>query len=243
LTPASGFDFSTNHSPNSTMSFEMMETGCKAIDERIGGFRRGAIILVLGPPMGGKRSICRNFITRGLRLGEGCIVSCTNMTAEQEHEEFKRILGSDADKFLNEGRLAYIDLFSAAIGAPLEEKQYIKRIPSASDLTSYNVALRELLSSMRRRELEVRLLFDSVSTLLLYNPFQTVSRFLHVLFGKLRAMRVTGLFLLEEEAHERSVVATVMGMCNGVLRVKSEDGKRLIKYESERARIDWITCD
>jgi len=27
------------------------------------------------------------------------------------------------------------------------------------------------------------------------------------------------------------------------LRVKSEDGKRLIKYESETTRIDWITCD
>ena len=123
------------------------------------------------------------------------------------------------------------------------QKQHIKRIPSASDLTSYNVALRELLLSMRRKELKVRLLFDSVSTLLLYNPFQMVSRFLHILFGKLRAMNVTSLFLLDEEAHEKSVVATVMGMCNGILRVKSEDGKRLIKYESETTRIDWITCD
>ena len=89
----------------------------------------------------------------------------------------------------------------------------------------------------------MRLLFDSVSTLLLYNPFQTVSRFLHILFGKLRAMKVTSLFLLEEEAHERSVVVTIMGMCNGVLRVKSEDGKRLIKYESETSRMNWVTCD
>jgi len=63
------------------------------------------------------------------------------------------------------------------------------------------------------------------------------------LFGKLRAMNVTSLFLLDEEAHEKSVVATIMGMCNGVLRVRSEDGKRLIKYESERTRIEWITCD
>jgi len=225
------------------VSFERVETGCRVIDEKIGGFRRGAIILVLGPPMGGKRDVCRNFIARGLKLGEGCIVSCTNATAEQEHEEFKRILGSDIDKFLEEGRLAYIDLFSSTIGLPLEEKQYIKRIPSASDLTSYNVALRELLSLMQRKRLKMRLLFDSISTLLLYNPFQTVSRFLHILFGKLRAMNVTSLFLLEEEAHERSVMVTIMGMCNGVLRIKYEDGKRLIKYESETARIDWTTYD
>ena len=243
MTLGVGSDSSTNHPSNSTTPFEMIETGCEAIDERIGGFRRGAIILVLGPPIGGKRSICRNFIIRGLKLGEGCIVSCTNKTAEQEHEEFRRILGSDADRLLNEGRLAYIDLFSAAIGLPLEEKQYIKRVPSPSDLTSYNVALRELLLSMRRRELKMRLVFDSVSTLLLYNPFQMVSRFLHILFGRLRAMNVTSLFLLDEEAHEKSVVATVIGMCNGVLRVKSEDGKRLIKYESETARIDWVACD
>lgn len=243
MTSAAGSDFLTNNPSNSTMSFERIETGCKVIDEKVGGFRRGAIILVLGPPMGGKRDICRNFIARGLRLGDGCIVSCTNATAEQEHEEFKRILGSDADKFLSEGRLAYIDLFSATIGLPLEEKQYIKRIPSASDLTSYNVALRELLLSMQRKELKMRLVFDSVSTLLLYNPFQTVSRFLHILFGKLRAMKVTSLFLLEEEAHERKVVVTIMGMCNGVLKVKSENEKRLIKYESEVSQTNWITCD
>ena len=56
-------------------------------------------------------------------------------------------------------------------------------------------------------------------------------------------MKVTSLFLLEEEAHERSVVVTIMGMCNGVLRIKSENGKRLIKYESEVSQTNWITCD
>jgi len=97
------------------VSFERVETGCRVIDEKVGGFRRGAIILVLGPPMGGKRNVCRNFIARGLRLGDGCIVSCTNATAEQEHEEFKRITVIDAEKGIEDETVIRFSLNSPTI--------------------------------------------------------------------------------------------------------------------------------
>jgi len=221
---------------------EVVGTGCRALDEELGGFRRGAIILLLGPPLSGKKAFSRRFIVEGLRRGEGCIVCCSNSTAEDEKENIERIYGDSVDELMEEGRLVFIDLFSTTIGLPIKEAKGVKRIPSISDLASYNVALREVLANMQRKELPIRLSFDSLSTLLMYNPPQTVSRFLHILFGRLRSMKVTSLFLLEE-AHEKNVIAMIMGFCDAVLWVKIEDSKTLVKFESENRRLDWTPCD
>lgn len=221
---------------------ERVPTGCKALDERIGGIKRGGIFLILGPPLGGKKLFSRNFIVKGLEEGEGCILSSTNSTAEEEHETLKSILGENVEKFIKDGKLIYIDLYSRAIGIQAGEKPYIKRISGMADLASYNVALREVLAKMHGREIGVRLVFDTVSTLLLYNPFPTVSRFLHVLFGRLKALKVTSLFLLEEEAHDKGQVTTLIGMCDGTLTVKLEDNKKTVKYESEGISLEEIEC-
>lgn len=225
------------------MSSERAPSGCLLLDEKIGGLKRGSVLLLLGPPLGGKKLFARKFIARGLELGEGCIVSVTNNTAEKEYENLKALMGEKADRFLKDGTLVYIDLYSRVIGIPAEEKPYFKRIPSVVDLASYNVALREVLSKMVLKEVQMRLVFDSISTLLLYNPFQTVSRFLHVLFGKLKAMNVVGLFLLEEEAHDKSQVTALLGMCDGVITVKMKNGGKLVKYEAEGVSLEWIECD
>jgi len=55
-------------------------------------------------------------------------------------------------------------------------------------------------------------------------------------------MKVTSLFLLEE-AHEKNVIAMIMGFCDAVLWVKIEDSKTLVKFESENRRLDWTPCD
>ena len=177
-----------------------------------------------------------------MRGGEGCVVCCTNSTADDERRGLEEVYGGGVSEFMEEGRLVFIDLFSATMGLTLEEEKGVKTIPSLSDLASYNVALREVLAGMQRRELQIRLSFDSLSTLLMYNPPQTVSRFLHILFGRLRSMRVTSLFLLEE-AHDANVISMIMGLCDSVVRIKTEDSKTLIKLESEGRRLDWISCE
>ena len=225
------------------MSLEKASSGCPLLDEKIGGLKRGGVFLLLGPPLGGKKLFARKFVAKGLELGEGCIVSITNNTAEKEYENLKTLIGEKVSRFLNDGTLVYIDLYSRVIGIPVEEKPYFRRIPSIVDLASYNVALREVLSKMTLKEIQIRLVFDSISTLLLYNPFQTVSRFLHVLFGKLKSMNTVSLFLLEEEAHDKSQIATILGMCDGVISVKVKNGGRLVKYEAEGVSLEGIECD
>ena len=224
------------------MHLETERTGCRSLDEKLGGFRRGEIVLLLGPPLSGKKTFSRRFIAEGLRGGEGCVVCCANSTADEERRSLEEVYGGSVAEFMEDGRLVFIDLFSATIGLPLEEGRGVKAVSSLSDLASYNVALREVLAGMQRRELHIRLSFDSLSTLLMYNPPQTVSRFLHILFGRLRSMRVTSLFLLEE-AHDANVISMIMGLCDSVVRIKTENSKTLIKLESEGRRLDWTSCE
>jgi len=217
-----------------------VKTGYEPLDEKLsGGFDRGANILLFGPPIAGKRVFARMFILTGLKSGEACIMSCTNSTAEEESRTFRR-LGVDIGEFEEKGLLVYLDFHSRLIGASVTDKPFIRRIPSIIDLASFNVALREVLTEFHRKGLPIRLVFDSISTVMLYNPFQTVSRFLHVTLGRLKSLGSTSLLLLDEGAHSPSDIVTIKGMVDAVVTIKTRNGSRYLKYESEIHNVDWM---
>ena len=224
------------------MSADKARTGCEPLDSKLtGGVLRGENILLMGPPLAGKRYFSRLFLYTGLQDGEAAILCCTNNTAEGEREAMAK-MGLDVSKFEEEGRIAYLDFYTRILGAPLKDKANIRRLPSVMDLASFNLALREFTASFLAKELHIRLVFDSVSTLLIYNPFGMVSRFLHLVFGRLKMYKATSLFLLEEGSHSQSEVNTIVSMVDAVIRVRHDEdvNERLIRYESERVTTDWM---
>jgi len=221
-------------------STERAKTSFQPLDEKLGGgLCRGCNFLVVGSPLSGKRIFSRRFLCSGLVNGEACVLTCTRSPAEEEHNQL-RDMGLDVAEFEEKGTLYYLDFYTRTTGLEYEEKPYVKRIPSIMDLTGYNVAIRDLITKFWRKEVPMRMVFDSLSTLLLYNKFNAVARFLHALLGRLRVVKATSLFLLEEGAHPNEEVTTLMAMMNGVIEMKVEGEKRFVRYKSERERTDWI---
>ena len=202
-------------------------------------FQRGNNILVLGPPLSGKKTFSKRFIFDGLTKGEAGIFTCTNNTAEEESEDFFK-LGFNVKSFEEKNLLVYVDFCSRNVGLKCEDTSNVRRLTSMMDLTGYNVAVRDFVVKFWKEGKPVRLVFDSVSTLLLYNELKTVVRFFHVLFGKLRNAGAIGLFLVEEGIHSTEVLTTLTSMVNAFIEIKTENEKNYVKIRAESLNFGWF---
>ena len=223
------------------MSSEKLLVGFRLLDERPESIiRRGSVILASGPPLSGKRIFAKRFAYAGLQSGECCIFTCTNNPAEEERREFAEY-GMDVSEFESAGTMAYIDFYSRGAGIKCDETELIKRVASLMDLTGYNVALRDLLTKFWRMEKPIRIVFDSLSTLLLYNDARTVTRFLHMMLGKLRSVNATSLLVLEEGAHPPEILTIIKSMANALIEFKEDErGAQYLRVRSESAFLDWM---
>ncbi|RLG42742.1 MAG: hypothetical protein DRO05_00220 [Thermoproteota archaeon] len=222
---------------------DRVATGFSSLDEAIGGgLPRGFNVLLVGPPISSKEIFSKKFTYTGILQGDACIFTTTNRTAEEQEREFSE-LNMSIDEAKRDGRIVFIDMFSRTIGLETEELPYIRRASSIMDLSGYNVIVRDLLKEFWMRHKPVRFVFDTLTTLFTYNKPETVSRFLHALFGRLRASRSNGLFLFDKETHPQEVEHLLITLVDGVLEMKKEGGGDYIRYLGRRGvsfTTDWL---
>jgi KaiC/GvpD/RAD55 family RecA-like ATPase len=64
-----------------------------------------------------------------------------------------------------------------------------------------------------------RVLFHSITALLLYSNPETVFRFLHVFTGRIRSVGGLGVFVIESTAHDDQTMGTIQQLFDGVIEV------------------------
>jgi len=73
----------------------------------------------------------------------------------------------------------------------------VRYISNPANLTDMGIAVTEVLKEHHSGK--VCILFDSISTLLIYLPSQNISKFIHFVTTKLRLMDISGVFLAVEK--------------------------------------------
>jgi len=204
---------------------QKVSTGIRELDELIqGGFPLRCNLLLIGPPQVGKRTFGMQFFTSDMGEDTGIFVSTTE-TAEGIKQEIKR-LGRDVEKSEKEGLLKFVDCYSKMIGLPSQDTFSTIRVGSVLDLSGIAVSASRMLSSLWPRRRKVKIVFDSVSSLLMYSNVSSVLRFLHVFFGRLKATEAVGLFLLQEGMHDEKVVVALEHLSDGVIRLEPDKSGR-----------------
>ena len=149
-----------------------------------GGIPYSSNVLLVGQPMSGKSTFGLQFVTNGIKCGDSAIVISTNALAE-EIRNYMQTLGFDPHAYEEEGSLKFIDCYSSMIDADIESTSSIFRIPSIIDMTKIIIVTTEILTQFWQKQKPIRIVYDSISALLMYTNVQTVTRFLHVFMGKL----------------------------------------------------------
>ncbi|MDI6643487.1 MAG: RAD55 family ATPase [Methanobacteriaceae archaeon] len=194
------------------MSYNM---GIRKISEVIPD---GTNILISGDLFSGKDLFSKKFIMEGLKNGEACIYISTNESAEKILDD---LTGSKLENF------SIIDCVSSRFGATVELpfSEQIRYVESPVDLTMMMVATNEFMDLYKnQRDIgKIRIVLDSISTLLMYSSLRTIFKFLHVLTTRVKAEGAVSLILMEEGAHDEIEIKTIQQLMHGIISLNGQE--------------------
>jgi hypothetical protein len=94
--------------------------------------------------------------------------------------------------------VSFIDTVTkASIGTATDIPGVVRYVTSPSNLTDMGIAVTEELKEKTGKK--VCILYDSISTMLIYLTSPNISKFIHFVTNKLRLMEISGVFLAVEK--------------------------------------------
>lgn len=99
---------------------------------------------------------------------------------------------------IDPGRVSFIDTVTRnSIGSAENIQGVVRFINNPADLTDMGIAVTEELKAHAGKK--VCVMYDSISTMLIYLSSTNISRFIHFVTNKLRLMEIAGIFLAVEK--------------------------------------------
>jgi len=198
--------------------------------------------LISSPPLQGKRAFIHSLVFSYLGQGKPVIFITTDHSTEDIKKEWldKKLFYG---RYEQTGNLKFIDCYSMNAGKPQKESTQTIYIPSPLALNELSVALAETEAELFKKSSEHLVVFDSLSTMLLYSNPRTIARFTQVITGKIRQANGRVCYVVEEGMHEKQVMVTIEHLMGAVIHVKQESGKILYQASGIPALQQWKTLE
>ena len=176
---------------------------------------KGSTILLSGAPLSGASTITKYICLDALKRKEAIIYISTKENGEKIQKWF-------SEKTDIKG-LGIVDCISKSLRLEtnIEDSNSIKFVSSPVDLTGISVKYSNLLERFWNIEeyKDIRVIIDSLSTLLMYSNVQTVFRFLHIFTGRVKKIDGYGIFILDE-VPENSQVTSINQLVDIIIKIE-----------------------
>lgn len=204
-----------------------IKTGLSKLDSLLkNGIPDESSILVLGPPKSGKTLFGLHFLFEGLQNDEYGIYVVTNTFPEDIVKRFELI--GDVDEALESGMLKFVDCYTVYTGVQKKNTVFIVRVSGPTALTEMGIAFSQIIKQIPKNR-KVRVIFDSVSTLLLYNTPRIVENFVQSMNGRIKGFGATSMFIMEEGMHDQKDVITINSILDALIHLKGDTEEREIE--------------
>lgn len=174
----------------------------------------GANLMLLGDLFSGKDILSKEFIREGLKNGEACIFVSTNDPIQDTVEEFSSYPLEN---------LGMVNCISSrrdlALNFPYISQ--VRFVSSPTELATIMAFINEFLDIFRGKEVTgIRIVFDSVSTLLMYSNLKTLYKFLHVLTNTVKSRNAVLLMSMEEGVHDKIEISSLQRLAQGLITMR-----------------------
>lgn len=177
----------------------------------------GSSVLVTASDRAGSR-LARELVLAGNGRGEGTVVVSTGSSGRRVVEDCRSAVPD-----LDTARLGVVDA-SGAEDLETDTDAHMESVSSTGDLTGISIGFSVVYSALYNGGTErIRTCFDSVSMLLLYSEFRTITRFVHTMTGRISQTGGLGVFVLDPAMHEPQVVQTLARLCDGRVDLRRTD--------------------
>jgi KaiC/GvpD/RAD55 family RecA-like ATPase len=142
--------------------------------------------------------------------GYHLIIITTNQPSEVLKKNYERS-GIDITE------LSFIDAITGyAIGTKPPDEQDVRFISNPSNLTDLGIAITGALDEFSDKH--PCILFDSVSTMLIYLPSANISKFIHYISNRLRLMDTPGIFLAVSKGLDPMMISNLSTFMDDILQ-------------------------
>ena len=206
----------------------MIKTGISNLDELLGGgIKKGANIMLIGPPMSGKKIISNYIMCYGAARNENAVIEVN--TYEPGYLILERFKENKLNLTLS--KVGIVDCLTRMIGIDTYEDESIKIASSSVDLTDIGVKISQHFENFftKKNIRKIQLNINSLSTLLMYSNINTVFRFLQVFTGRIKAAGGLGIYVIESGVHDMQVITALSQLFDGKIEIKSEKDKNFLR--------------
>ncbi|MDD5023060.1 MAG: RAD55 family ATPase [Candidatus ainarchaeum sp.] len=195
-------------------------TGIKNLDILLeGGYHDGHLVMFLGSAGMGKTAFAFHFADAGIKNDELILYVLSDM----DHTELLKkgsSLNFDFKKAMSDGKLIFIECHISSSENSLKNSESIKEvisIPGPSYLNDLSLAIKGVLQENQQKR--IRVIFHSLSTLVVYNQQESILKFLQIVGGRLKKANITTLFLVEEGMHEKTLISSLQHLMDELFTV------------------------
>ena len=199
-----------------------------------------SLILMIGESGTAKEDLAYRYIEDGLEKGESVLVilyahSSTDFIDTLSKNEI------NAEKYIKSGNLNFIDVLSFR-SIPKEKPPNTTLLENASDLLTLSVTINDI--SLKTTKL--RIVFDQLSLLMLYNSPMQVLNFLQTLASRIRQRNQSALLVLDTgviEEHIENTLHTIVDMVVETKRTDEASGTQQlvrIKFAKHQYEPRWV---
>lgn len=142
------------------------------------------------------------------------IVYLTSERSPDEIKSFAKTFGLPLEEHENKGSLVFIDCYSWSIGGSYDGGFSIE---NAANLNEINITLEKVMKNL---ESPVRIVFDSLSPLFLYNEVSTMTKFFHFMTSNAKTKYGFIICTLQEGVHDPKIRNTLIYLVDGYLEMQ-----------------------
>ncbi len=198
-----------------------LSTGIADLDVIMeGGYPNAGNVILLGPTGSEKEAFAYQFCAAADMKRENVLIVNADATPEAIAEK-AAAMGLELEK----DSIYFIDCYSQTLGQKKELASTDRCIyvsgPGA--LNDISIALSDVLKKCAGKRL--RVVVQSLSTLVLYNPKESMTKFLQVVEGRLKNADATAIYLGEEGVHDKQTLSLLEHGVDELITLRESGGK------------------
>ena len=177
-------------------------------------------------------------MARGVRGGESALVVCFDNTPEDVVSALTEGPGLSSSKVASDVGIVNASVNDVSLG----DRFRVFDIDSPADLTGVGMRIGKELDGLADEDGRVRVLYDSISTALMYRDGKTVYKFLRKTVGDCVGRGALVVALLDTGIPEEYEGERILGIFDGDVEFRSEGGT--VEYRSDTVagmQRDWTT--
>jgi KaiC/GvpD/RAD55 family RecA-like ATPase len=175
-------------------------------------------VILIGPPGIGKTLFCETNLVDYLNSGNNSLY----IALESDPREIKVRLFEPNENLEEKSTLLFIDGYSWLVGGS-DEKYALNNLSNLSDLSV------KIISASTALNHNLLFIFDSISTLLIYNSENEVERFLRINMARMKHFNNVGFWILEEGIHSNRFYNVLRQRSDCVLEMCFEEQSELTR--------------